>query len=461
MSAQRFDHAVVLGGSLAGLLSARVLADHFARVTVLERDALEDAAHHRKGTPQAHHAHGLLVRGARCLAERFPGFADDVLAAGGRISDAGTGLRWLGPAGERVAGPIGAATFQLSRPALEALVRRRVAALPNVALHGAADVTGVRFDDRARRFAAVSLCDANGRAAEIAADLFVDARGRGSRIVEWLRAHQQEAPPETRIEIDLTYTTKVYRAPENARGLAVTVGGDRKTRLGVLLRLEGGRWMATLGGYCGDAAPRDDAGFRAFARASRRRPSRTRSRGSSRSRRRGSFRTPASIRRHFERTAEPAAGLIALGDAACAFNPIFGQGMSSAALQAECLAETLGDARACADERRLVRSFYARASAAVDLPWQLAAGEDFRVPGVRGERPRAFLLQRRFADRLRIATTRDAEVAAAFTRVGHLLAPMRSLFAPRLLPRIWRASDRRRVAREEAGIAGLSGGAAG
>jgi len=460
-SKQRFDHAVVLGGSFAGLLAARVLADRFARVTVLERDALAGAAGHRKGTPQAHHAHALLARGARLLAERFPGFAEEVVAAGGRVADAGTGVRWLGPAGERIAQPIGGSTFQLSRPALEALVRRRVAALANVALRGAMDVTGVRFDRSERRFAAVSLRDAERPDAEIDADLIVDARGRASRIVEWLGSHGVETPPETRIEIDLTYTTRLHRAPEKARGLIVTVGGEQATRLGALLRLEGGRWMATLGGYCGDAAPRDDAGFLAFARSLASPAYAEAIEGLEPLEETRSFRTPASLRRHFERSAEPAAGLIALGDAACAFNPVFGQGMSSAAMQAECLADVLRDERAAADGHDLVRDYYARSAAAVDLPWRLAASEDFRVAGVRGKRPRAFSLQRRFGDRLRIAATRDPEVAAAFTRVGHLLAPMGSLFAPRLLARIWRASDRRGGAREVSGIAGLSGGATG
>ncbi|HEU4427580.1 MAG TPA: hypothetical protein VFT98_02405 [Myxococcota bacterium] len=456
---QRFDHAVVLGGSFAGLLAARVLADRFACVTVLERDALAGAAGHRKGTPQAHHAHALLARGARFLEERFRGFAEEVVAAGGRVADAGTSVRWFGPAGERIARPIGAPTFQLSRPALEALVRRRVAGLANVTLRGGADVTGVRFDRSERRFAAVSLRDAEARDAEVEADFFVDALGRASRIVEWLRAHGLETPPETRIEIDLTYTTRLHRAPESARGLVVTVGGEHGTRLGALLRLEGGRWMATLGGYCGDAAPRDDAGFLAFARSLASPAYAEAIEGLEPLGETRSFRTPASLRRHFERIAEPAAGLVVLGDAACAFNPVFGQGMSSAALQAECLAETLSDARACEDERRFVRSYYARSAVAVDLPWQLAAAEDFRVPGVRGERPRAFLLQRRFAARLRVATTRDAEVAAAFTRVGHLLAPMRSLFAPRLLARIWRASGRGVDAKTER-LAGVSAGPA-
>jgi 2-polyprenyl-6-methoxyphenol hydroxylase-like FAD-dependent oxidoreductase len=457
MRAQRFDHAVVLGGSMAGLLAARVLADCFARVTILERDALEHAAAHRKGTPQAHHAHGLLARGARFLAERFPGFPEQVVAAGGRVADAGTGVRWLGSDGERIAASVGAPTFQLSRPALEALVRRRVAALPNVALHGAAEVTGVRWDGGEGRFAAVSLRDSGGHASEIAADLCVDARGRASRIVEWLRAHRQETPPETRIEIDLAYTTNIYRAPENARGLAVTVGGERGTRLGVLLRLEGGRWMATLGGYCNDAAPRDDAGFRAFARSLASPAFSDAIDGLEPLEETRSFRTPASIRRHFERIAAPAPGLIALGDAACAFNPIFGQGMSSAAMQAESLAEALSDAPSCADGRRFVRSFYARSAAVVDLPWGLACGEDLRVPGVRGERPLGFSIRRCFADRLRVATTQDAEVAAAFIRVAHLLAPLRSLYAPALLARIWRASERRGPARA-AGLAQVSAG---
>ena len=76
------SHAVVLGGSLAGLLAARILADHFDEVTVIERDAYTETTAARKGIPQANHVHGLLVRGRQILEELFPGVQDEMIAAG-------------------------------------------------------------------------------------------------------------------------------------------------------------------------------------------------------------------------------------------------------------------------------------------------------------------------------------------------------------------------------------------
>lgn len=442
MEAQRLDHAVVLGASIAGLLAARVLADRFAHVSVFERDALSAAGATRKGVPQAHHAHALLARGARFLTDHFAGFREEVLAAGGRVNDAGSGVRFLTPDGERLPEPIGAATFGLSRPALERLVRARVLALPNVSLHERSEAAGIRYDARSRRVLGVELARADAGPLRVEADLVVDARGRGSRIADWLRACGESPPPETRLRIDLVYVTRLFRAPANARGLVSTLGGARGARLGAMFVLEEGRLLATLGGYCGDAAPGDLAGFLDYARTLCTPLYADALAGLEPLDEARAFRTPASVLRHFERLAAPPAGLLALGDSLCAFNPAFGQGMSCAALQAECLAATLRDERALESGGAFVRRHYARAARAVATPWRLAAGEDFRVPGVVGERPAGFALTRRFSDRLRIAATRDPVVAAGFSRVGHLLAPMGSLFAPAMLARIWRASRR-------------------
>jgi 2-polyprenyl-6-methoxyphenol hydroxylase-like FAD-dependent oxidoreductase len=342
--------------------------------------------------------------------------------------------------GERIAAPVGVETFRLSRPALEDLVRARLRAMRRVSLIGGADVRGALYDRSERRFCGAAWTNADGASCEATADLVVDARGRGSRVAEWLRAHGERPPAEERIEIGLSYVTRIFRADPSPRGLIVGIGGPAGTRIGAAFPLEGGRLMATLGGYCGDAAPRDSAGFLGFARtlaspelAATIEPLEPLDEARV-------FQTPASIRRHFERDAAPPAGLIVLGDALCAFNPVFGQGMSSAAMQAEGLAATLEDPAAARSGSAFAWSYYARASRAVDLPWQLAAGQDFRVPGVRGVPPAGLSLRRRFGDRLELAATRDAEVAAAMTRVAHLLAPMSSLFAPRSLARILTAS---------------------
>jgi len=76
------DHAAVLGASMAGLLAARVLADAYRRVTIVERDPLPQSGLDRKGVPQGRHAHALLPRGAQILDELFPGLLADLVADG-------------------------------------------------------------------------------------------------------------------------------------------------------------------------------------------------------------------------------------------------------------------------------------------------------------------------------------------------------------------------------------------
>ena len=92
-------HGVVLGGSLAGLLAARILADHFDRVTLLERDAYPEAPEVRNGIPQANHVHGLLLRGRQVLEELFPGVQDEMIAAGAPVVDIADDVPWFTRAG--------------------------------------------------------------------------------------------------------------------------------------------------------------------------------------------------------------------------------------------------------------------------------------------------------------------------------------------------------------------------
>src|SRR6185503_4748289 len=152
-------HAVVLGGSLAGLLAARVLSDHFEEVTLIERDAYPETTEGRKGIPQANHVHGLLARGRQILEELFPGVQDEMIAAGAPVVDMANEIAWFTPAGWGVRFPSDMMVLAFTRPLLDLHVRRRLAQHPRVKILDNTDVVRLLPDVKeANRLAGVLIC---------------------------------------------------------------------------------------------------------------------------------------------------------------------------------------------------------------------------------------------------------------------------------------------------------------
>jgi 2-polyprenyl-6-methoxyphenol hydroxylase-like FAD-dependent oxidoreductase len=263
------EHAVVLGASMAGLLSARVLADHFDRVTLVDRDAMPEIGINRRGVPQGRHLHGLHPRGREILEELFPGITARLVAAGAPTGDVLGNLRWQ-LAGHRFRQrQIGLVGLFGTRPFLEGHVRARVGALPGVRFAQRTDVLGLSAPADAARVTGVRVQrnDGPARAEELAADLVVDATGRGSRTPRWLDAMGYARPTEDRVEIDLGYATRHYRLAPGALGrdLAVlTSPTPRCSRGAMLAAMEGGRYTLTAWGIRGDHPPTDPDGFEDF-----------------------------------------------------------------------------------------------------------------------------------------------------------------------------------------------------
>ena len=436
-------HAIVIGGSIAGLLAARVLADHFARVTLVERDRLPGDVAERRGVPQDRHLHGLQARGQEVLEALFPGLVDELVAGGATTVDTTADARWHQPGGYRARFASGLIGVTLSRPFLEGQIRRRVRALPNVAVLAEAEVTRlVASADRARVTGVVIRRGAAGAPEEtLAADLVVDAGGRGARAPAWLEALGYGRPTEERITIGVGYTTRLYRRrPGDLPGARFAVAQPTppdERRLGALVPIEGERWLVTLGGWLGDHAPADEAGFLAFARSLPAPDIYDVIAGAEPLGEPALHKFPASLRRRYERLRRVPEGYLVLGDALCSFNPIYGQGMTVAALEAleldACLRAGEGGPAG------LPRRFYRRAARVIDGPWQLAAGGDFAYPEVAGRKAPGTDLFNRYAARVQRAATRDPEVCRALVAVTNLLAPPAALFGPRVLWRVARA----------------------
>ena len=218
------DHAVVLGASMGGLTAARVLADAYGRVTVVDRDLLPAPGVQRRGVPQGRHAHGLLARGREALEELFPGLTDELVARGALYGDIQLHGRWYNEGVRLRQAPSGLNSLSVSRPLLEGHVRRRLAAFPNVSIVDGCDVAGLVATPDRRRVTGVRMLrrGAGGPGQVLEADLVVDATGRGSRSPAWLAALGYEPPEQEAVRPRIAYASAVYR-----RRPAEHLDGDR------------------------------------------------------------------------------------------------------------------------------------------------------------------------------------------------------------------------------------------
>jgi 2-polyprenyl-6-methoxyphenol hydroxylase-like FAD-dependent oxidoreductase len=444
--------AVVLGGSLAGLLAARVLSDHYDEVLVVDRDDVLAAGDEpRRGVPQGPHIHALLLGGLQAVERLLPGWTEAMRARGATVGDVVSQAAWWFPHG-RLAGPeAGVDGVAASRSLIEDEVRRRVAATPSVHLRGRTDVAGIVADADRRRVVGARLVDrAPGSAATaVPADLVVDATGRGSRTPAWLAELGYSPPPEEQADVGVTYVTRQFRARPDDPPLTAYVVTlcPPERRSGVLQRLEGDRWILTLAGHLGESAPTDLDGFRTYARSLPLTEIATVADTAEPLGDAVTYRFPAGRWRHYERCERLPDGLVVLGDAVCSFDPTFGQGMSSAAMQVEVLQRVLHDGGGDIGTR-----VAAGAADVARIPWTLATGAVRRMPGLPPKPIAERLVDRYFSRLLRVAT-HDDDVAVAFLRVVNLAAQPPSLLSPRVAARVL-TPGRARTARTTATASG-------
>ncbi len=418
-------HAVVIGGSVAGLMAARVLAAHFDRVTIVERDALPSNTEARKAVPQGHHAHLLQALGCMVTDALFPTLRDKLRAVGVPMGDLvpHMAFHYFGVWFPRFRADID--SIYCTRPRYESLLREELATCERVRCLPETKV--VRLLGDARRIRGVVLKSDRGRGpdSELAADLVVDASGRGTQASDWLTACGLPAPRESSLRIDLAYTSRLYRMPASAdRGRYMTAiypYPPYSHRGGVLLRCEEEQWILSLHGYEGDHPPTDEAGFLEFARSLPQPQIYEAIREAEPLSPIHTFKIPTVRRLYFEEIADRLDGFIATGDAVCQFNPIFAQGMTVAGMAAQALHQSLvaqrldRPGRDGTDRLRGLAQRFARAHARqIALPWFLTNILDLRFDGTRGRRPPGFRLLSWFAENLMHAASRDVTTCYDF-----------------------------------------------
>ena len=441
------QRAIVIGGSLAGLCAARTLADYFDRVTVIDRDAYPVGAHDRPGVPQSRHVHALLMRGRKELEKLFPGF-DQLMAERGAI-EINFGLDF---ASFRASGWVPRrlntiTTLFASRVLLETTVRELLRRVPKVELIERAEAVGFTTARRRgeRRVTGVKVHPRDGAAAfKLAGALVVDASGRGTKCPKWIAAMGLTLPEETIVDSHPGYASRWYKTfPERRpkewwwKGAWIDPVLAECETAGVMFPVEGNRMIITLAGIAGNYPPTDPDEF-------------TQALGRLRSpliakeaalaepiSQVYSYRQMANRWRRYDQWTARLDGFIALGDAACGFNPIYGQGMTSSAIASTILNDTL-KANGPADPE-LPRKFFAALAAFQAEPWSMATSVDFNIPGCEGEQPLLSRVLDPLIGRMLDVQQDDPEIADRFGEVINMMKPPSSLLNVELIGRVARA----------------------
>jgi 2-polyprenyl-6-methoxyphenol hydroxylase-like FAD-dependent oxidoreductase len=436
------ERAVVLGASMGGLLAARVLADFFRTVTVIERDELPDDPVSRRGVPQGRHVHALLARGAQTLEEFFPGFLDELVAAGAPVLDdrelsnrytsfgGHEVLRSGTITGDHKANPL----YMPSRPLLEWHVGRRLQAIENVTIHSGQDVAELTAAADGHRVTGVRVVDrAGGAQRELTADLVVDAMGRGAHTPALLDNLGYGRPVEDHIVMHTTYVSQPQRIPPGTlKEMLFLIGPAPGRPTGAFLfGYEHDTWIFTVFGMVGHEPPGDLAGMLSFAERFAPAQLLAAVRAGEQLGPVVRHRMPSSQWRRYDKMRRLPDGLLVCGDAICSFNPIYGQGMSVAALDALALRDSLRGG-----VTDLPRRYFRVAAKAIGVAWQTGAASDLSFPEVEGRRTRSMRLTNRLVDLVLTAAESDGVVANQFLRVTGLIDSPIRLLRPSFLYRV-------------------------
>jgi 2-polyprenyl-6-methoxyphenol hydroxylase-like FAD-dependent oxidoreductase len=442
----RGSHAIVIGGGMAGLLSAHVVSQYFERVSLIERDHYPEGPVFRAGVPQGRHVHVLLVRGQHILEAFFPGLKEKLVAQGAMEGDFMADYGYFFPSGWYPPTPSRLKGYACSRPLLEWQVRQEVMAGERVSVieeHEVVHLVGSR-DGRAVTGVQMRARQRTGLAERelitLTADLVVDASGRDSQISNWLESLGYPRPPETVANPFLGYASRLYTPASDPsrtwKGLLIQPDPPNRLRNGVIWPVEGGHWLVGLGGTGKDYPPTDEDGFLAFVQSL---PDPLFSEALKDAQPHSSivgYRRTENRWRHFERLPRLPEGLVVLGDAVCTFNPIYGQGMTVAALGAVVLDESLRQQR----RQGLTgwsRRFQRKLARMNKTPWQLAMASDSRVPALEGKKPSGLApVLYRYVDHLVELLPRDPFVGQTFSEVVHMIKSPRALFHPAIVARV-------------------------
>ncbi len=430
-------HAVVVGAGMAGLCAARVLRDAFRKVTIIESDPLPDGASTRRGVPQGRHAHALLEAGRNTLEDLLPGFSEALLSAGGVVFDVSSeGEMYI--EGDFLAdGTLRQSMYAATRPLYEHTARQHIADIDRIEFRPACQWTDYLHDDDAASVNGVSIKPHEGESEELSADLVIDSTGRTSRTATWLDEQGYPKPTVDEVTVGVTYSTTFLERPPTERSGFLVMPSPEQPDGGAVLPVEGDRWLMTLWSMHNDDPPTDPESVLEYTeelpiphlrRLLEEHPWRTDDIAQ--------YPFPSNLRRRYEDLDRFPDGLLVLGDAIASFNPIYGQGMTVASLEAVQLHHCL----AMNGRENLANRYFDRIKDTVDLAWNMAVGGDLQFPETEGPKPRGTDILNWYLSRLFRRAHTDGALVDAFLRVQMMERPPTSLLHPKIMWRVLKPS---------------------
>jgi 2-polyprenyl-6-methoxyphenol hydroxylase-like FAD-dependent oxidoreductase len=436
------DRAVVLGASMGGLLAARALADFYQMVTVVDRDRLPDQPVNRRGVPQGKHPHALLGKAVEILGRLFPDLFDQLVADGAvRWDDGDLSRFWWMIGGHLMARSstipdAGSLTnYQLSRPLLECGVRRAVRAIPNVEILEQHDFVSLATDPERTRITDVWVAKRGSDGAiRLPADLVVDATGRGSRTPMFLEKFGYPRPRTDQVDVRLAYSTLPVRIPRGmlTEFMVANPPTPHRSSLFAMIGCEHDIYLVCGGVLGGQEPPVERAAFLDFIAEIAPRHVMTAVRAGEPLAEVAQHRVPSNRWMRYDKIGRMPAGLLVVGDAVCSFNPIYGQGITIAAIEAEVLRACL---RRDKYDRDVQKRFHRESAKSIRTAWGTAVRSDLALPYVSGRQPLSARMTNPYMDCILTAIETDPAVAQQLLRVLWMLDGPSALFRPSIVAR--------------------------
>lgn len=435
--------AVVLGGSISGILSARVLSDFFEEVIIIEKDQQSALKQVRRSVPQGRHLHVLLETGLQVMDELFPGFSNILIEKGSSIIDSQNDVSWyhFNVWKKRYKSKLRLALQ--SRPLLEHLLREKLLdQCKNVTMITDTRVIGLIHDETIDRITEVKIANNDNRDNQtIKCDFIVDAMGRGSTCDSWLKELGFKTPESKSIHIGMGYTSLLLKPNKpivkDWKALFIHPYPPYNTKYGAIIpqeKDENGeeRYMVALSGCLDDHAPKNLNGFLNFANSLDSHEISEFIRNAVPVSDFSYYRSNKNTRKYYEKLKHLPKGIVSIGDAILVPNPIYGQGMTVASLEAKTLYETLSKGLKDVEKR-----YYNKIEPLLDFAWDITSGENFRFPEVEGKRSIKIIAQNIYSKHLFILAGTEEKVWDGFVHVLLFLKHPMSIFRPYMIYKVF------------------------
>ncbi|MEH7745986.1 FAD-dependent oxidoreductase [Neobacillus drentensis] len=437
----RFERAIIIGGGISGKLAARVVSDFFKEVMIIERDYEPQGPIPRKGAPQGEHLHALLQAGEHGLEALFPGITKKFHSSGAVKINSTQDLAWFHHGVWKLRFNGGSTTTLQTRPHLEWHIDQYIKAIPNVTFLYNHTVQNYVYNEVKNQITGVDVIDSSGGEKNLTANLVIDASGVNSLSSSWLNKRGVSIP-EQKVKIGLSYISKSFYLPENDERdwkIKIVYPNPPHEKIGgTISKVEGNRYIVTLNGYHNEVNEKDVVkNNNDFMELTKKLPKLDIYRElkdavplSSTS----IYRVPHIVWRRFDKVKSLPDGLLLIGDTVCRIDPVFGQGMSIAVLEALKLKELLQNE---SHELQKVTTHFHKQEAKIIAPiWNMVITEDFRYPETIGKKPAGLSIQQWYAKKIFLLSSENQEIYNSFIKVMNLVRPMTILMSPRIIKQV-------------------------